>query len=171
MSNLLRRVSSRLGVSFALSNADGNPISNQTGEVINPGSESVQFPTKPDGWQSPESWIRFQELRAKYIQNFQDTDSYINTFLPAEVEMIMKWVDEESCFEFTDSTYTKTKLRKRIGDIHLFKKIAETRQTLYSTNKDSVTLEYINLDYALETMPPQHHYKYKFIGNDTIYKC
>ena len=80
----------------------------------------------------------------------------------------MAWVGEEHCFINMAATETG----KIIGDIHLFKRIAETRQTLElaAENLGYFQLEYIKLDYALETMPAQKHYKYKFIGDDTIYK-
>lgn len=170
MSNLVRRVSSWLGISSTPVNTTyDNPARNQTGEVINSGAEAMPFPSKPDGWQSQESWIRFQELRAKYPRNFQDADPYINSFTPGEVEMIMKWVGEEHCFINMDAT----EVGKIIGDIHLFKRIGETRQTIESAENNSVypQLEYVKLDYILETMPAQNHYMYKFVGNDTIYKC
>ena len=172
MSNLARRIGSMLGIiSTPADTTNDNPVRNQSIEVINSGSQSVPFPPKPDGWQSPESWIRFQELRVKYPRNFQDADTYINSFTPGEVEMIMEWVGEESCLMFTDMTHTDmthTDMTNKecIGDIHLFKRIAETRQT-----QEPAILEYIKLSYALDSMPPQNHYEYKFVGNDTIYDC
>ena len=86
--------------------------------------------------------------------------------------MIMEWVGEESCLMFTDMTHTDMTYEECIGDIHLFKRIAETRQTLdAAANLGSAILEYVKIDYVLESMPAQNHYKYKFVGNDTIYKC
>lgn len=169
IANLARCVSLWLGVRSTPDNTTGNPIQNQSVEVINSGSQSVPFPAKPDGWRSDESWSRFQELRFKYPQNFQDAEQYINSFTPGEVELIMAWVDEEHCFINMDATETG----KIIGDIHLFKRIAEIRKTIESTcnNPVSPVLEYVKLDYALESMPSQNYYKYKFMCDDTIYNC
>ena len=170
ISGLFDKFARLLGISTSPANDTSPDLNNpQPVEVINSGSEPVPFPAKPDGWLSEESWSRFQELRFKYPQNFQDADQYINSFTPGEVEMIMAWVNEEHCFINMNTTETG----KIIGDIHLFKRISETRQTLEVAGNNSVSavLEYVKLDYALESMPSQNHYKYKFIGDDTIYKC
>jgi hypothetical protein len=173
MSNTISWISNQfhrlLGISTSPANDLPPNLNNpQQVEIINSGSLQVPFPPKPDGWLADESWARFQELRFKYPQNFQDANQYINSFTPAEVEMIMAWVGEEHCFINMAATETG----KIIGDIHLFKRIAETRQILElaAENLGYFQLEYIKLDYALETMPAQKHYKYKFIGDDTIYK-
>ena len=170
ISGLFDKFARLLGISTSPANDTSPNLNNpQPVEVINSGSEPVPFPAKPDGWLSEESWSRFQELRVKYPPNFQDADPYINSFTPSEVEMIMKWVGEKHCFINMNATETG----KIIGDIRLFKRIAKIRQTIESTCNNSVSpvLEYVKLDYALETMPSQNHYKFKFVGNDTIYKC
>jgi len=170
VSGLLNKFARLLGINTSPANDLPPNLNNlQPVEVINSGTLPVLFPAKPDGWLSKESWSRFQELRFKYPQNFQDADQYINSFTPAEVEMIMAWVGEEHCFINMAATETV----KIIGDIHLFKRITEIRQTLESADNNSASpvLEYVKLEYALESMPSQNYYKYKFMSDDTIYTC
>ena len=140
----------------------------QSDVVTNSGSQPVAYPTKPDDWQDAGKWEQYWNLRVKYPENFAAADIYIQTFTPLEVEMIMKHVHEERRFTMSNDV-----IKKIIRDIHLFKRISETRQTLETklALTTPMLLEYVKLDYILETMPGECHYTFKFTGVDTIYKC
>jgi len=141
------------------------PICHPTRVVLN--RYLTVYPTRPDDWQDAGKWEQYWNLRVKYPEDFAAADIYIQTFTPLEVEMIMKHVHEVQCFTMSNDD------SKIIGDIHLFKRISETRQTLETklAQNTSMQLEYVKLDYVLETMPGQCYYAFKFSGVDTIYKC
>ena len=163
--NQISHISAWLGISNSSGDIPSSSGNRQSDDIQSSVSDTALFPPKPDGWQSDESWFRFQELRAKYPNIFQDADQYINSFIPSDVEMIMANVSERYYY----GLYTE----KTVKYIKLFKHISETRRTLESAtyNPEYLTLEYVMLNYSLETFPSQNHYKYKFIGDDTIYKC
>lgn len=143
-----------------------NPIINTAIgiDITNSGAQQIKFPAKPDDWHDAQGWERYWNLRAKYSAEFAEADVYIQTFNPAEVEMIMKHVHEQDCLTISGN-YIKI-----ISDTDLFKKIAEIRQTLESGQSTPILLEYVKLDYVLESMPSQCQYSFKFVGADTIYK-
>lgn len=151
------RIGAMLGI--RRENTDTNPANNATTgiDITNAGVPQIEYPAKPDDWQDSSGWERYWNLRAKYPADFAKADIYIQTFTPAEVEMIMKYVHEEDCMDISGG-YTKI-----IRDIRLFQKIALTRQTV------PIPLEYVKLSYVGESFPSCCYYKYKFVGNDTIY--
>ncbi len=160
--NFVRTVD-RIGAILGIrrENPDTNPSSGI--DITNSGAQQIKFPAKLDDWQDAQGWERYWNLRAKYPAEFAGADVYIQTFNPAEVEMIMNHVHEQMCPTISGN-YIQI-----ISDIDLFKKIAEIRQTL-EAGQSPILLEYVKLDYVLESMPSQCKYSFKFVGADTIYK-
>jgi len=157
------RIGAMLGIRRENSNTT-NPNTTSGINITNSGAQQIEFPAKPDAWHDAQGWERYWNLRAKYPDEFAEADVYIQTFNPAEVEMIIKHVHEQMCPTISGN-YIKI-----ISDIDLFKKIAEIRQTLEAGQLPPILLEYVKLDYVLESMPSQCHYSFKFVGADTIYK-
>lgn len=160
------RIGAMLGIRRENPDTNTNPSNNTTNriDITNSGAQQIKFPAKPDDWRDAQGWERYWNLRPKYQAEFAEADVYIQTFSPAEVEMIMERVREQGCPTISGN-YIKI-----ISDIDLFKKIAEIRQTLEDRQSPPILLEYVKLDYVLESMPAQCHYSFKFVGVDTIYK-
>jgi hypothetical protein len=142
-----------------------NPTNTNGIDITNSGAQQIEFPAKPDDWQDSQGWERYWNLRVKYPVEFAEADVYIQTFNPVEVEMIMKHVHEQDCPTISEDTYIKI-----ISDTDLFKQIAEIRKTLEAGQSTPILIEYVKLDYVLESMPSQCQYSFKFVGVDTIYK-
>lgn len=143
---------------FTQNNTNTVAVNNLPPDNVQP-SNSATMPPKPDGWQSEESWQKYQLLLAKYPAKFNKYTEYINLFTPVELEMIMKYVGEAYFF---DELTLKHSL--------LFEYIGKTKQKLLEYNAP-YTLEYVIITHSTETYPSTDYFAYKFIGLDTIYNC